>query len=141
MEWTGPGNVDSYSDSGSLGMGSIASDVGNLLELDQEEPMGEILWDHELILFPDDNEGQSAPPPEAYIIILLELLLSIPPPAAPPLPEFASLYIRAGGPPRADTRGRGATRAPIPRWRRGGRTQTSPAPALPVTGQIEANKG
>ena len=42
-------------------IGPIASDVGNLLDLDQEEPIEEILWDHKLILVHDDNDSQSAP--------------------------------------------------------------------------------
>ena len=67
-EGTGSNNVEGHSDTVSLGTGTAASGVANLLDLSQE-PM-DVLWDGELVHVPDGDESQLAQPPEDDIIIL-----------------------------------------------------------------------
>ena len=65
---TGSNNVEGQSDTVSLGTGTIASDVANLLDLSQE-PM-DMLWAGELVYVPDGNKSQHSQTPEEDIIIL-----------------------------------------------------------------------
>ena len=68
LEGTGSNNVEGHSDTVSLGTGTAASDVANLLDLSQE-PM-DVLWDGELVHVLDGDESLIAHPPQDDIIIL-----------------------------------------------------------------------
>ena len=58
MEGARP-NIDGYSESGSIGIGSRSSDVGNLLDVDNVDRTEEILVLADSTEFVDSHIGQS----------------------------------------------------------------------------------